>query len=85
MACAGMVPSEHSSGSHTRRGPMTKSGNAHLRRAVIESGWHYRHKPVVSDAMRKRQREAPAAACLRANESVAARARSNLLAPSGGG
>ena len=60
MAYAGMVPSEHSSGSHTRRGAMTKSGNAHLRRAVIESGWHYRHKPVVSDcasanARRRRQ------------------------------
>jgi transposase len=63
MAYAGMVPSEHSSGSHTRRGAITKSGNAHLRRAVIESGWHYRHKPVVSSVLRKRQREAPAAAC----------------------
>jgi transposase len=52
MAYAGMVPSEHSSGSRTRRGAMTKSGNAHLRRVVIESGWHYRHKPVVSDALR---------------------------------
>ena len=72
MAYVGMVPSEHSSGSHTRRGAMTKSGNAHLRRAVIESGWHYRHKPVISDAMRKRQREAPAAAFDRLDGTAAA-------------
>jgi transposase len=63
MAYAGMVPSEHSSGRCTRRGGLTKTGNAHLRRVVIEAAWHNRHKPVISQTLRKRQLEAPAAAC----------------------
>ena len=62
MSYAGLVPSEHSSGGRTRRGSVTKTGNAHLRRVVIESAWHNRRKPMVSEVLRKRQREAPAAA-----------------------
>jgi transposase len=63
MAYAGMVPSEHSSGRSVRRGSITKTGNAHLRRVIIESAWHYRHRPLVSDTLRKRQIDLPAAAC----------------------
>jgi transposase len=63
MAYAGMVPSEHSSGGHVRRGSITKTGNAHLRRVIIESAWHYRHAPGVSGDLRKRQRDVPAPAC----------------------
>jgi transposase len=62
MSYAGLVPSEHSSGGRTRRGSVTKTGNAHLRRVAIESAWHNRRKPMVSEVLRKRQREAPAAA-----------------------
>ena len=47
MSYAGFVPSEHSSGGRTRRGSITKSGNAHLRRILIESAWHYRHQPSL--------------------------------------
>jgi transposase len=63
MAYAGMVPAEHSSGGRTRRGSITKTGNAHLRRVIIEAAWHYRHQPVVSEVLRQRQRELPASAC----------------------
>ena len=63
MAYAGMVPSEHSSGSRVRRGSITKTGNAHLRRVLIETAWHARHQPVVSTALRVRQRDVSAAAC----------------------
>lgn len=54
---AGMVPREHSSWGpeHRRQGSITKTGNAHLRRAVIESAWHYRRPPRVSAALRKRR------------------------------
>jgi transposase len=45
MSYTGMVPSEHSSGPKNRRGAITKTGNAHLRRVLVEAAWHYRHRP----------------------------------------
>lgn len=48
-----VVPSEYSSGPKTRRGAITKTGNSHLRRALVESAWHYRHRPKLC----KRQQE----------------------------
>jgi transposase len=59
MAFVGLVPSEHSSGTRRAQGAITKTGNAHLRRVLIESAWHYRHHPFVSAALRQRQRGAP--------------------------
>jgi len=61
MAFAGLVPSEHSSGTKRAQGGITKTGNAHLRRVLVESAWHYRHHPFVGDTLRARQRGAPAA------------------------
>lgn len=61
MAFVGLVPSEHSSGTKRAQGGITKTGNAHLRRVLVESAWHYRHHPFVSDTLRTRQRGAPAA------------------------
>jgi transposase len=55
MGYSGAVASEHSSGERTRRGGITKTGNAHLRRIVIEAAWAYRHRPAVGAALRKRQ------------------------------
>lgn len=55
MAYAGLVPSEHSSGSRLRRGCITKSGNAHLRRVLVEAAWHARLAPRASEALRRRQ------------------------------
>ncbi len=45
MGYSGAVSSEHSSGKRIVRGQITKAGNAHLRRIVIEAAWSYRHRP----------------------------------------
>lgn len=66
MAYVGLVPSEHSSGAKRMRGGITKTGNAHLRRVLVESAWHYRHHPFVSATLRARQRGAPADVIARA-------------------
>lgn len=55
MGYSGAVPSEDSSGQRTRRGGITKTGNAHLRRIAIEAAWSYRLRPGVGPALRKRQ------------------------------
>ena len=56
MGYSGAVPREHSSGGATRRGSITKTGNAHLRRIVGEAGWSYRHRPAIGGALRVRQK-----------------------------
>ena len=55
MAFLGLVPSEQSSGKSIKRGSLTKTGNAHVRRILVEAAQHYRHRPVLSAALRKRQ------------------------------
>jgi transposase len=61
MAFTGLVPSEYSSGTKRARGTITKTGNAHLRRVLVEAAWHYRHPPFQGRALRRRQQGAPAA------------------------
>jgi transposase len=61
MAFTGLVPSEYSSGAKQARGRITKTGNAHLRRVLVEAAWQYRHHPFLGRALRLRQRRAPAA------------------------
>jgi transposase len=61
MAFVGLVPSEHSSGTTRARGAITKTGNAHLRRVLVEAAWHYRHHPFIGQGLRQRQRGAPPA------------------------
>ncbi len=55
MAYVGLVPSEHSSGSRTRPGPITKTGNAFARRALVSAAWKYTHPPRRSVALSRRQ------------------------------
>ena len=55
MGYSGMGAREDSSGERKRRGGITKTGNAHLRRVVVEAAWAYRHRPAVGAALRKRQ------------------------------
>ena len=55
MGYSGLGAREHSSGARCRRGGITKTGNAHLRRIVVEAAWAYRHRPVVGKALRARQ------------------------------
>jgi transposase len=40
MGYVGLIPSEQSSGPQHRRGPITKTGNAHLRHVLVEAAWH---------------------------------------------
>jgi transposase len=55
MAFLGLVPSEHSSGKSIQRGALTRTGNLHVRRILIEAVQHYRHRPTLSEALRARQ------------------------------
>ena len=59
MSYLGLTPSEYSSGARQRRGPITKTGNSHVRRILVESAWHYRHPPRVGAALRKRREGQP--------------------------
>ncbi len=54
MAFLGLVPSEHSSGGKRSRGGITKTGNGHVRRLMIEAAWHYRHRPSVVSLKKRR-------------------------------
>ena len=56
MGYSGLVPREHSSGNRTQRGAITKAGNAHLRRVLVESAWAYQHRPAVNGRLLKRQK-----------------------------
>jgi transposase len=60
MAYLGVVPSEHSSFPQQRRGAITKAGNTHVRRLLIEAAWHYQHRPGVGAALARRRRGQPA-------------------------
>jgi transposase len=66
MAFVGLVPSEHSSGEQRRQGSITKVGNAHVRRLLVESAWHARRRPKVGYELARRQRGQDAAVVERA-------------------
>jgi transposase len=57
MSFTGLVCA--SSGDKERRGPITKTGNAHLRRILVEAAWSYRHRNVVSRDLAQRHRGCP--------------------------
>jgi transposase len=59
MAYTGLVPSEHSSGSRQHRGKITRTGNAHLRRILVEAAWHYQSKPLLQGRLKERQEGQP--------------------------
>jgi transposase len=54
MSYLGLVPSERSSGELRRQGKITKTGNTHARRLLIESSWSYRYQPAVRDRLKRR-------------------------------
>jgi hypothetical protein len=68
-AFLGLVPTEHSSGQSRSQGSITKTGNGHARRLLVEAAWHhrktYRHPGLT---MRTRWEQAPAAARARGHE-----------------
>ena len=59
-AYIGLVPSERSSGESQHRGPITKTGNRHVRRLLVEAAWHHRYKPRVTGPLAKRREGQPA-------------------------
>jgi len=78
MAYVGLVPSECSSGERERRGSITKAGNRHVRRLLVEAAWHHRFRPALSLPLRRRREGQPArvlAIADRAQERLAARFR----------
>jgi transposase len=64
----GLVPSEYSSGASRVQGSITKTGNTHLRRLLIESAWHHRPRYVVGKTMRDRWELAGPAARARGDQ-----------------
>jgi transposase len=60
MSFVGLVPSEHSSGGSRRQGRITRTGNGHVRRILVEAAWHYRRKPRMSKAIRERNEKVSA-------------------------
>jgi transposase len=59
MAYLGLVPSEHSSGGTRRRGGITKTGNGHARRALVEAAWSYRFPARKTRHLQRRAEKAP--------------------------
>jgi transposase len=60
MAYLGLVPSEYSTGMSRYRGSITKTGNRHARRVLVETAWHYRHRAKSGETLRKRREGQPA-------------------------
>ncbi len=60
MAFLGLIPREWSSGDKRKQGGITKSGNTHLRRLMIQSSWHYRYKAPPSKRLVERWQGQPA-------------------------
>jgi transposase len=54
MSFVGLVPSEHTTGGSRRQGRITRTGNTHVRRILVEAAWHYRRLPRMSKAIRQR-------------------------------
>ncbi len=61
-AFLGLVPTEHSSGASRSQGSITKTGNTHARRLLVEAAWHHKRPYRPSKALRTRWDAAPAAA-----------------------
>jgi len=68
MAYLGLTPSEDSSGDGKNRGPITKTGNTHVRRVLVEVSWHYRHRAGVGKRLAERRQGQPAWAIAKADK-----------------
>ena len=55
MGFTGLIPSEYSSGTRTRRGSITKAGPEGVRTALVESAWSCRCRPAIGALLRRRQ------------------------------
>ena len=59
MAYVGLVPGENSSGEKHRRGRITRTGNALVRRLLVETAWHYQHRAGIGPALARRRTGQP--------------------------
>jgi len=59
MAYLGLVPGEDSTGEKHRRGRITRTGNALVRRLLVETAWHYQHRPSIGVALTRRRKGQP--------------------------
>ena len=66
----GLTPSEDSSGQRRRQGAITKTGNSHARRLLVEAAWHQRRPLRASVALERRRQGQPAAVRSRADRSA---------------
>ncbi|MEV5361104.1 IS110 family transposase, partial [Micrococcus luteus] len=66
-AYVGLVPSEYSSGATRTQGGLTKTGNGHVRRLLIESAWHHRKRYQPGPRLRRRWETAAPAVRARAH------------------
>jgi transposase len=57
MGYSGLVASEHSSGNRLRGGSITRTGNSHLRRVIVEAAWAYQRRPWIGGYLLRRQRD----------------------------
>ena len=71
MSFVGLVPSESSSGESVSRGAITRAGNAHVRRLLVEAAWHH-ERPLRTALAQRKAAQAPTAglaeACAKCNE-----------------
>jgi transposase len=65
----GLTPSENSTGERRRLGGITKTGNTHARRLLVEAAWHQRRPLRVSSTLERRRQGQPAAVRARADQS----------------
>ena len=56
MSFVGLVPSERSCGEQRSQGSITKAGNTHVRRLLVEAAWHQRQRPRVGEKLAARHR-----------------------------
>ena len=61
MAAIGLVPAEASTGDHTNRFSITKTGNAHVRHIAVEAAWQYQRRLTLGRAIKARRKGQPAA------------------------
>jgi transposase len=61
MSFLGLVPSEHTSGRARRLGAITRTGNGHARRMLVEAAWNYRFPARIGRALQARQEGQPQA------------------------
>ena len=59
MAYLGLVPGEDSTGEKHRRGRITRTGNSVVRRLLVETAWHYQHRPAVGVGLARRRKGQP--------------------------